>query len=70
MNIKDSEQIIKNILKVAKKMDKLEILCLNVALKQMNQRLTNWDDLSYREQQRLREGLRGIFELSLAGELL
>lgn len=70
MNTKDSEQIIKNILKVAKKMDKLEILCLNVALKQMNQRLTNWDDLSYREQQRLREGLRGIFELSLAGELL
>ena len=70
MNTKDSEQIIKNILKVAKKMDKLEILCLNVALKQMNQRLTNWDDLSYRDQQRLREGLRGIFELSLAGELL
>ncbi len=70
MNIKDSEQVIKNILKVAKKMDKLEILCLNVALKQMNQRLTNWDDLSYRDQQRLRKGLHGIFELSLAGKLL
>ena len=70
MNIKDSEQIIKNILKVAKKMDELEVLCLNVALKQMNQRLTNWNHLSNLEQERLREGLRGIFELSLAGELL
>jgi len=70
MSIKDSEQVIKNIIKVARQMDKLEILCLNMALKQMNQRLTNWNDLSKLDQERLREGFRGIMELSYAGELL
>lgn len=70
MNKPRTDWVIENLMKVYKEMNLTERQLFQFAVVGLNEQFNNWNKMSKEEQDITREGLKGIIELSLEGELL
>lgn len=70
MNKPRTDWVIENLMKVYKEMSLTERQLFQFAVVGLNEQFNNWNKMSKEEQDITREGLKGIIELSLEGELL
>ena len=64
MNEQQIDQITKDVLRVAKRMDSFEVTLLGLALAGMNEALNNWHTLSGEEQGAIRESFGTIMDMA------
>ena len=67
---KDKEQIIQNLLKVARYMSSIERQLLSFAVQGLNESFNEWDKLSNKDKKITRESFIGIIALSHEGKKL